>query len=293
MTKILIQATRVGQYAIESLEHTSSGKVAGVTSKGVFFLFGRNSVFLTRSQYHSPFNISIPTEISIPDSLQTGDEAFYSLGDLLVPERQMTIALTGAEIWIPPAPKKALKSPVERVQRIQSIIRQLDEKFANKGFLYLSNNRHQLSDGELSVQTAVKKFAAAFAAEDDKFCLAAAHDLFGLGSGLTPSGDDLITGFILMQTRLNDPGRRDDSFLHQIGPELIQMAYQRTTWISANRLEASLHGWSEELFLHLIDVIDGNSQDEDSRLAGELYEFGHSSGVDTFMGIALAAGAIM
>ena len=77
MPKTFLQATLIGKYAQESLAETTTGKVVGGISKGVLFMFGNNSLFLTRSQALSPFNISINENALIPGELQAGDEVFY------------------------------------------------------------------------------------------------------------------------------------------------------------------------------------------------------------------------
>lgn len=292
MTKTFLQAERVGEYVMESLNLVTEGKVAGVTSKGVFFLFGRYSLFLTRSQALSPFNIIIHREDSIPMNLQVGDEVFYSVGDLLIPEREVTIALGGANIWYPPDPKPVRVDPNYPKNRLLNILIQMHNRFAEKGFLFLIDHSREYTDAEKHVKDAAYEFAAAFFSLQEEVCLAAADKLFGLGGGLTPSGDDLITGFILFQARLNGANGIAVDYLCRIGEQLTQRAYQRTTWVSANRLEAACKGWSEEMFLDLIEVITGDVETNDADMIRNLYEFGHSSGVDTTVGIALSAGAL-
>ena len=40
-----------------------------------------------------------------------------------------------------------------------------------------------------------------------------------------------------------------------LGESLTAMAFESTTTISANRIEAACQGWSEELFLEVIDSL--------------------------------------
>lgn len=288
MLKTFLQATRIGKYVQESLAETTTGKVVGGTSKGVFFMFGKNSLFLTRSQALSPFNISINENALIPGELQAGDEVFYSVDDLLIPTRQVTIALADAEVWTPPEPQNAMNSPSDQKTRVQAILKHIQAIDANKGFLFLSREPQQLTSPEMRIRDSVKGFTTAYAVQDLNACLMYAEILFGLGTGLTPSGDDLITGYILFMSRLSLLNTKERAFNDELGKELTQLAYQKTTWVSANRLEAVCRGWSEAIFLDAINFIWGISDRNEKRIARTLFEFGHSSGVDTFMGIALA-----
>ena len=66
---------------------------------------------------------------------------------------------------------------------------------------------------------------------------------------------------------------------------LQKMAFQKTTTISANRILTAGRGWAEEPFLQVIDTLFTGS-DMPSGMAELLTHFGHSSGVDTTLGIA-------
>lgn len=73
-------------------------------------------------------------------------------------------------------------------------------------------------------------------------------------------------------------------FLSKMIKELLAMAAQKTTTISVNRLMAAGKGWAEEPFLQVIDsLFTGQSVSEN--LVHILVNFGHSSGVDTTLGI--------
>jgi hypothetical protein len=136
MTRQFLQAVRIGNYVQHSLAEVQFGKVIGATSKGVFFLFGHNSLFLTRAQGLSPFNIVIPEANQIPEGLNTGDEAFYSVGDLLVPSRQLTIALSEAEIWTPPEPFKTNASIEQQKSYMEMLVSEIKQIAQDKGFLF-------------------------------------------------------------------------------------------------------------------------------------------------------------
>lgn len=288
MSKQFLSATRIGIYAKQALEDVSTGKVMGATSKGVFLLFGKYSLFLTLGQGLSPFNITFRESDQLPQGLEPGDEVLYSLGDLLIPTHQVTLALADAEVWTPPQSEPSKVDPVQRQRAQQNLVELIQNRFASKGFLFLLEQGLNLNEEQARVKRACTDFTRAYQAQDLAGCLTAANGLFGLGGGLTPSGDDWLAGFILCRARsAQQPAER--AFLQQLGAELTQMAYQKTTFVSANRLEAACKGWSEELFLRVVDLPESADQEALSALAEALYGFGHSSGVDTLMGVWAAS----
>jgi hypothetical protein len=60
---------------------------------------------------------------------------------------------------------------------------------------------------------------------------------------------------------------------------------ERTTKISANRIKAACQGWAEEIFLEVLDHLLVSSVELLDEEVQRLVNFGHSSGVDTCMGI--------
>lgn len=289
MSKKFLTATRIGCYAKQALEEVSTGKVMGATSKGVFLLFGQKSLFVTEALGLSPFNLVVPAGSALQEGFKIRSEAYYSAGDLLVPSRQITISLAGAEVWTPPQPHLPASPAGQQKQHLSQLLAEVTRFSHDKGFLFLAADETALSKDQLDILSLTQTFTRAFKAQAQEACLAAAGSLFGLGGGLTPSGDDWLAGFMLYRSR-TEQSDGERAFLDQLGAELTRLAYQKTTFISANRLDAACKGWSEELFLRVVDLSDA-SQEALSVLAEALYGFGHSSGVDTLMGIYAASGA--
>lgn len=282
MTKQFLQATRIGCYAHQSLEAVHKGKVMGATSKGVFLLFGRYSLFLTQAQGLSPFNIVISENMALPQGLETGDEVLFSLGDLLIPARRVTVALAEAEVWTPAPLPPAKNGKTAQKAVLQALVGEIKSRVSEKGYLFLANQLETLTEEQKETRHLVQDFTTTFDRHDWPGCLGAAAALFGRGGGLTPSGDDFIAGFVLLRFLNGDPAVRE------IGTQLTAMAYEKTTFVSANRLEAACRGWSEGLFLRVAAKAMENENGELQALANALIEFGHSSGVDTLMGMLAA-----
>ncbi len=110
-----------------------------------------------------------------------------------------------------------------------------------------------------------------------------ASQLIGLGEGLTPSGDDLLVGFLAVihltqqaTTLLQAPIWLDPLVAH-------------TTDLNAAFLRCALTGHFSEPMVRLIHALyDGPPRAWQSR-ATDLAQVGHSSGVDAMVGIAFAS----
>ena len=202
----------------------------GVTSKGVFLLFGKSSLFLTRDTHMSPFNIILSPENALPRELSIGAPVYYSQGDLLIPDCQLTISLVDTPVWTPPPPCPLNASRAEQVSNARIIYQGLQNFDPQKGFLFLVNKATADTPEQTQIRQSVKSFSKAFIGNDLQTCLHAAAHLFGLGTGLTPSGDDWITGFMLYQCcREIATKKAPRPFIASLGAELVFTAYHQTT----------------------------------------------------------------
>ena len=266
----------------------------GLTSKGVFLLFDKRSIFLTYSDHDSPFTIVLPPESLVPANISAGDIVYFSLEELLFPARDLSISLEEIPVWVPDRPHNLTNDKATQETRLQQMLEELLKISPGKGWAFLHQPDQNDLPEQIKIRNAARGFAESFLAFHLPGCLKAANDLIGLGSGLTPSGDDWLTGYILFNVRKSQAEQQPlASFIANLGNELISLAYQKTTWVSANRMEAALHGWSEGLFLNTIDhILSSSIQDVPAHIRA-LYHYGHSSGVDTFSGIASAWKALV
>lgn len=115
----------------------------------------------------------------------------------------------------------------------------------------------------------------------------AARQLAGLGSGLTPSGDDVLVGTLICLSVI--PG--DD---HRALRDAILAATQgRTTRISEAYLAAAARGEASETWHNLLRSL---KESEDTAIASatrRLLAFGETSGADMLAGFVLATRALI
>ncbi len=118
---------------------------------------------------------------------------------------------------------------------------------------------------------------------------AAASALLGLGNGLTPTGDDILTGFLagLLAVSRFDRGLKD--FEASVRRSIVSFAPIRTSTISRTFLFHAVQGLFSENVVDLIQTVLNNEPCSClAATAQRLCRFGASSGVDTLTGITTA-----
>ncbi len=119
----------------------------------------------------------------------------------------------------------------------------------------------------------------------------AVRELIGLGTGLTPSGDDLLVGCLagLWCTLRGDPQRIQ--FVSNLGETIIHQSHQ-TTDISRTYLEHASLGQVSSLLVDLVEAIrTGDDSDRLLNSAETAMQVGHTSGMDTLTGLLIGLAA--
>jgi hypothetical protein len=278
--------------ATEAFAAAQTGSVLGTSSKGIFLQIGAYVLFITNAPYKSPFNIYVPGFDRLMDSLKQGEDFEVTIESVHFKHFGASILIDNVETWTP-EPSLALDTDQKtRKKRIELILDDIAEIDPNKGwfFLHTESDLPEVSSDFIKqrIWEGTQKFTGAYREGELEQCLDAAESLLGLGGGLTPSGDDWLAGFFLYLERFSLAVNTHPDFLHNLGSALQDLAFQKTTTISANRIMAARRGWAEEPFLEVIDTLFSAERQFDPDLAGLLVRFGHSSGVDTLMGITAA-----
>lgn len=111
--------------------------------------------------------------------------------------------------------------------------------------------------------------------------------LLGLGSGLTPSGDDLLVGY--MAGLICRAGRNQDrnKFISDLGRTLTDLSF-KTTDISRTYLFHATNGQFSKNLTRLAEAIcTGIDPDQLVEIALAAMRMGHSSGMDAVTGLLL------
>lgn len=111
--------------------------------------------------------------------------------------------------------------------------------------------------------------------------------LLGCGPGLTPSGDDVLVGVLVM---LHAAGRHDAARL--LAGAVTTEAPRRTSRISAAHLVAASRGEAVEPVHDVVQALLAGEPAACATSVKRLLAYGHSSGADALRGMVLAADAL-
>ena len=111
--------------------------------------------------------------------------------------------------------------------------------------------------------------------------------LIGLGQGVTPTGDDLLVGYITgLWCRIgNDPRRKE--FVSNLGKELVDLGVNTTDISRSFLFHAALGHVSSKLAALAESICKGLNSVELLELANAAMSMGHTSGMDTVTGLLL------
>lgn len=280
-----ISTTWMGGIASRELRRASQASVLGVTSRGCFLqTVPRRVIFLSLESWRGPLTLNLSAEYNVLSMLESGLPARIATDCVYFPTVAERIYLDRAEVWhAPPLPPAPLL-PEQRRERLCSVV---DEGRSVGKVSMLHELPSNLLDceGQETSQLLVG-LREALLERRISAILAAAEPVLGLGAGLTPSGDDLVTGLMLALNRWGQvlaPGLD----LGTLNQEIARLAYEKTTLLSANLIDCACQGGADERLILGLDGIISGAYDLTS-CASSLAGWGNTSGMDALAGMALA-----
>ncbi len=277
--------------AQNNFQGQSGAKVIGATSRGLFLLLpGDRVVFLSVESYAGPLTVNLNQDHPRLHAVQAGMEASIYPKHLEIPKAGVLVDWSEAETWVAPAPPEKLLEPRQRLERLKAVARSV-LKENQTGIVPICapllglEPAVKLSAENQSILERALALRKALAAQDPDGALAALQPLFGLGRGLTPSGDDFIEGLLLTLARFRPLYARMEP-LDALFQSLPAIGYTQTTALSANLIEMAAQGEADARLLGAVDGIFGG-QASVEECARDLLQYGSSSGTDALAGIAV------
>lgn len=213
------------------------------------------------------------------------------------------IELGHAEEWQPQSPS-AIGIASARVQAVMALVGMLEVNWCSGGtcglarYLYGSQRSMPLPSEVPLLRTSsvsdtvlrklakrVMKFQAAASELDMEGASESLIALLGLGSGLTPSGDDIVAGVLATLVWQQRLGTMPQQFTQGIVEKVLRSATSRTNEISARLL---LHAGRGLLYAPAMELGSALLAGDVVRVAGplrRLLSIGHSSGADLATGL--------
>ncbi len=293
MSQKTITISEIGAIARGLLAQESNASVMGVTSRGLFLLLNSGwVVFLSPEAYQGPLTLNYRSDTDPFRLLQTKQSARIAAGSISIPDAGLLINTGQADTWEAPSIPGGILPPEQRAAQLVNIARHL---LGIKQTSQLSEllplllgwvDRAEFQDNSLlPLLDDVKRSLHRRQATEIAHSLVA---LLGMGSGLTPSGDDVAIGFLLAMARWGHE-LAPDLDIGALGQMILPQAYRKTTTLSANMIDCALRGQANERLLLALDgILSGNA--DASACSSCLDGWGNTSGLDALLGISLAIG---
>jgi len=230
-----------------------------------------------------PLNMVVEGEPGSFDCLEPGDSA--ELKDALLAAGRLEIDLSSASIWEPRPDWEKLRDQREVITSQLAQLGDLAQNHAPAGSLLALADRGPSHSGvphstfaavALAALESAKSLWQGWTGGDDQL-RAAGTGLAGLGGGLTPAGDDFLSG-VMLWAWLTHP---EPDHLCQV---LVQAAASRTTTLSAALLQAAARGECSAVWHSLLFALTQGSNDAISSAVHKVLAHGATSGADTLAG---------
>ncbi|MHB8135762.1 MAG: oxamate carbamoyltransferase subunit AllH family protein [Anaerolineaceae bacterium] len=286
----------IGHIAHQWLKQTTQVTVQGHTSGGIFLkLEGERVLFLTNTSSLGPVNII--TDQKLPDSwkLHSIINIEFSSQKLHFDHLTYPLIMEPYEIWtIPNSPDYAI-SITEQNIRLRQAANQLKLIKNGEGFSpFLSLMQGKTNTGIdsqlLGIWTAILGIKTALVTLNEFDFLQNAKLLIGFGRGLTPSGDDFLSGVLFTLNQINN-NLFPELWLNKMQQQILEIAREKTNAVSFSLLYCATIGSADFRIQQLLEpLINEDIIFHDQAI--NIARWGNSSGVDLFIGIAIALQAI-
>ena len=249
---------------------------------------------VARSIGRGPLNVVLATNhVDFSQVVSKGDKARAG-GNLLYAGPALCIYLERAGLFGPPA--RFRKQPLNcyfvrrNVETAQNLILAVGRL---EGLGTLANPTLMMSRTEGSnpfvppARRSALGFMRAFRQGNALGAIAAAKGLLGLGIGLTPSGDDLLSGLLVALVLGRRNGFDQSTVVDQIAEGVAESSRGRTTPLSQDYIQQAAAGRANEAVLRFVEDLYTGTRGNLSRSMADLIGYGATSGTD------IAAGAIL
>jgi len=286
------QIKKAGRFIAPLLKTPQEGKVIGITSKGVFLLFGERIAFLTPDAHDNPFMLYVDDPAGLPEGLNLNTPARIIDDRIIIGDTDYDLASISAIVpdALPQVKNDTLKGKVSG--QILSIFHSLNKPAHADSFIFVADallhKTLPVDLGRQDICIAIRNLLKGRREKDLQTCETALKLIIGSGKGLTPSGDDFVAGYLLVLNCLLDRDARVDEFTLELNSTALELTRKHSTWISANMVEAAASRLVDERIGLAAKVLLNTCKLDPVTVARKLESFGNSSGIDAFSGMVAA-----
>lgn len=238
--------------------------------------------------YELPQGIRIWTDALPLQALTPGLRAASRGGILRFESSPLTVDLRSAPIWRCRVPELGLDMQTPAAQAAWSTAwNVLNREQKHKNTEIRADALFRPHTGSPLSQRISKPATRLVVSTDGLDVLGALHaagQMIGLGPGVTPSGDDILLGFLAGLWSMAGRNERQLGFIHSFGKELMQLA-KGTSEISRTYLYHAAQGQFSSSLSRLAEAIAAG--DDVTEAAQAAMRVGHSSGMDAATGLLI------
>ncbi len=284
---IIIPGVSLGLTAKKLLHRQGNAVPAGISSRGLYLRAPDDTIlFLSLEKYRGPLTVNIDFKHAAMPEIKSGSSVFLSPTKITFPGEDIQINLENAEVWSPSLPSGRISVEISR-SRLKSAIEDTQHSTERNKYQHLldsvlpGNTTH--IPGLPGFNHYLTEFLAALERSKPTIEGKELSGLLGLGTGLTPLGDDFILGVLLTLNRWEQiliPVQG----LKQFNRNLLKDAGNKTTALSASLLSCAIEGTADERLLAVLDSFFSGDESS-SRDLDDLLKWGNSSGIGVLAGM--------
>lgn len=292
----IFHAVNIGHFARRLLSDRLICTVWGNTSRGIFLkIQPEGLIFLSYEDFKGPFTINI--QPSLADDLRNlvpGTRIVYGPGDMLYFEHQnQGISITKTNIWKPGSFGGAVGGQ-DLLANLVVMAGWLRSNTPPGSFGSLSSSVDSIEapeqNGTAGLHNRIRDIYLSLKDLDKPQFIKSAARVVGLGSGLTPSGDDFLTGMSLGVSRYSHVINALQGYTDWF-ELLFPIIKVKSTILSSALFSASLQGSADERLIQTFDsIVCGDMKEEE--IIPSISSWGSSSGFDALAGFYLLMKAI-
>jgi hypothetical protein len=280
----------IGKIAQEALAQARRATVAGKTSRGLFLRLSTGWViFLSFEPHRGPLTLNLQGAPGMLQDLAMGSMAGCSPEEIFFSDPGLKLSTAQARAWQAPAASKEFLSPDLRRAQLISVARLANSSPASSPPAALLpmvlGMPEQASRQNLDFSTKITRLQTACRDRQVQAIAEALGDFLGLGPGLTPSGDDLVSGYLLAAHRWGEQLTPALDFA-AVNKTILARARRATSDLSASLIACAARGQADERLVLALDGIVTGTPEADTCIAA-LAGWGSSSGFDALVGMAL------
>jgi hypothetical protein len=268
--------------AREWLAHTRSARVLNVFGRACNLVNPTGDVLslVCGERGLTPFALLLPAALPpLFSCLSESSLVRVEAGRLRV--GPLTIAWTAAQSWNPAPDWAALRRLFANEAVAAGLAVEVNGQPGRGSLLELFGATTDDGQGGLAdrLRSGAQVLVEGLSHRDDGLAIEGAHTLAGVGGGLTPAGDDFMTGVLLaVWAGLYGPG------LEPLAKPVAEAAAGRTTTLSGAYLRAAARGECSAPWHALFEALLADEPAARRRALAALLAVGHTSGGDGLAG---------